>query len=104
MPAPALVVTPPAGPFTYTVAPVDKNHFRISITLSQANATADWVSSIACLQIAGETASIPVEDRVAPLASHNVTIPFNDAPSVAAVTAKLQAYVDAIYDNLVPTP
>lgn len=100
--APPLSVTPPNGPFSYTVQPILLRGFRINVSLSQATASppGDWSVSISTQIV--DLAQVAVPDRTFS-ASKSETIPGNEAPLLADVLPKVQEMVDAIY-NQIPTP
>jgi len=84
------------------MAAIDHNGFRIRGSISQAAIGADWR-----LTVSTQTLDLAVidDDDETHVENHSSTIPFNEAPSEAAVTVRLQEMVDGVFDNIpVPTP
>lgn len=100
MAAPALTLS--RGPTTYTAEPILKNGFRINASMSSASQGADWVFSVTITLV--DSAIVDAEDQTATVNVTSTRVPFNEAPTLAIATAKLQAVADMVFDQFVPSP
>lgn len=97
MPAPAIVLNPPNGPFTYTLTPIVERGWRIQGTVTQQNATSNWTYALTV--VIATAAEIDDEDE-AHSSPRNGTLVFNEYPSIVAVYPRIQEIVDDMFDNL----
>ncbi|MEL6183665.1 MAG: hypothetical protein AAFU79_03505 [Myxococcota bacterium] len=100
MAAPAITLS--RGPLTYTINPIIKDGVRISASMSSASQGADWVFSVTTSVV--DAAIVDDEDESATFNATSTRVPFNEAPTLEAATAKLQALVDVVFDQFIPSP
>lgn len=101
MPAPAIVLDPPPPvQQTWTMQPVELRGFRITGSITQTGTEGDW--TIAASTTMFDQTVVAPNDQTFSNNKSRIT-PWNEAPSLAAATAVLQAFVDEIHDA-VPTP
>ena len=81
--------------------PIAKDGFTINGKITQSASGADW--KITCYTALTDAGVVDDPDETA-YYSLTQTVPFNEAPSESAITARLQATVDNVFDNEIPVP
>ena len=84
-----------------TMTPVDKDGFQIRGSIYQPSIGADWTISVSLYR--ADLAAIDDADESATFTASS-KVPFNEAGDEAAITVKLQALVDMVFDTYVPAP
>lgn len=100
MVAPAIVLNPPANlpAVTYTLEPILERGWRISGTVTHSSPpTGNYTFSLSVLPLNHEEIDDEDEAHRDPASG---TIPFNEAPTFAALVARIQEEVDAMFDNI----